>query len=39
MNEIIIGLIIAVGGLIINFIVIKIYNKVIGRFKNFIWRN
>lgn len=39
MNEIITGLIIGTGGSIINFASTKIYNKVTGSSKNFIWSN
>jgi hypothetical protein len=39
MHEIILGLIITVGGSLINFISTKIYNHFTGDSKNFIWRD
>ena len=39
MSPIIIGLIVSVGGSILNFIGTKIYNKMSGASKNFFWRN
>lgn len=39
MNEIIIGLIIATGGSLINFVSSKTYNMITGSSKNFIWKD
>lgn len=39
MSEITIGLLVTVGGSLINFIATKIYNYFTGDSKNFIWRN
>jgi hypothetical protein len=39
MTEIVTGLIIGAGGSILNFVSTKIYNKITGSSKNFIWTN
>jgi DNA-binding response OmpR family regulator len=39
MNEILMGLIIASGGSLINFISTKIYNRATGKSKNFLWKD